>query len=62
MASGCGHANGANGAAAVTNLAFTKFLFVIGRADDEAQKYRHCRRSVGSGVLPARHRYFSVSA
>jgi chlorite dismutase len=36
MASGCGQGPGANGSSAVANLAFTKFLFVIARAEDDA--------------------------
>ena len=49
MGSGCGQGNGsANGAAAATNLAFTKFLFVIARADDDAHGAR--LRTAGGNV------------
>jgi len=41
MGSGCGQGNGsANGNGVSTNLAYTKFLFVVARADDEAQAAR----------------------
>jgi len=40
MGSGCGQGNGQNGAGATANLAFTKFLFVIARADDDAHGSR----------------------
>jgi hypothetical protein len=48
MGSGCGQGNGANGAAASTNLAFTKFLFVIARADDDAHGAR--LRAAGGNI------------
>jgi hypothetical protein len=49
MGSGCGQGNGtANGAAAATNLAFTKFLFVIARADDDAHGAR--LRTAGGNI------------
>ena len=41
MGSGCGQATGsANGTNVATNLAFTKFLFVIARAEDDAHGAR----------------------
>ena len=41
MGSGCGQGNGtANGNGLASNLAFTKFLFVIARADDDAHGAR----------------------
>jgi hypothetical protein len=46
MANGCGQ--GANGAAPGTNLAFTKFLFVIARADDDAHGAR--LRTAGGNI------------
>jgi hypothetical protein len=48
MGSGCGQANGANGAGVTTNLAFTKFLFVIARADDDAHGAR--LRAAGGNI------------
>ena len=47
MGNGCGQGNGANGAGATSNLAFTKFLFVIARSDGAA----HSRlRTAGGNV------------
>jgi hypothetical protein len=48
MGSGCGQGNGANGGAVSTNLAFTKFLFVIARADDDAHGAR--LRAAGGNI------------
>lgn len=49
MGSGCGQGNGgANGSGAATNLAFTKFLFVIARADDDAHGAR--LRTAGGNI------------
>jgi hypothetical protein len=48
MGSGCGQGNGANGAGATSNLAFTKFLFVIARADDDAHGAR--LRTAGGNI------------
>jgi len=49
MGSGCGQGNGnPNGASVATNLAFTKFLFVIARADDDAHGAR--LRAAGGNV------------
>ena len=49
MGSGCGQANGgANGSNVATNLAFTKFLFVIARADDDAHGSR--LRTAGGNI------------
>jgi hypothetical protein len=48
MGSGCGQGNGANGAGASSNLAFTKFLFVIARADDDAHGAR--LRTAGGNI------------
>jgi chlorite dismutase len=46
---GCGQGNGsANGAAAATNLAFTKFLFVVAQADDDAHGAR--LRTAGGNI------------
>lgn len=47
MANGCGQGS-ANGAAPGTNLAFTKFLFVIARADDDAHGAR--LRTAGGNI------------
>lgn len=46
MGSGCGQANGTTNAA--TNVAFTKFLFVIARADDDAHGAR--LRTAGGNI------------
>ena len=49
MGSGCGQGNGAvTGSAPNSNLAFTKFLFVIARADDDAHGAR--LRTAGSNI------------
>jgi len=48
MGSGCGQGNGANGAGATSNLAFTKFLFVVARADDDAHGAR--LRTAGGNI------------
>jgi hypothetical protein len=40
MGNGCGQGTGANGSGVSTNLAYTKFLFVIARADDGAHGAR----------------------
>ena len=48
MGSGCGQGNGANGNGATANLAFTKFLFVIARADDDAHGAR--LRAAGGNI------------
>jgi hypothetical protein len=48
MGSGCGQGNGANGTGATSNLAFTKFLFVIARADDDAHGAR--LRAAGGNI------------
>lgn len=49
MGSGCGQGNGgANGTAVTANLAFTKFLFVIARADDDAHGAR--LRTAGGNI------------
>lgn len=49
MGSGCGQGNGnGNGAAVATNLAFTKFFFVIARADDDAHGAR--LRTAGGNI------------
>lgn len=49
MGSGCGQGNGnGNGTAVSTNLAFTKFLFVIARADDDAHGAR--LRTAGGNI------------
>jgi chlorite dismutase len=49
MGSGYGQGNGsANGTAVATNLAFTKFLFVIARADDDAHGAR--LRTAGGNI------------
>jgi hypothetical protein len=46
---GCGQGNGnGNGAAVTSNLAFTKFLFVIARADDDAHGAR--LRTAGGNI------------
>jgi hypothetical protein len=45
MGSGCGQANGTNVA---SNLAFTKFLFVVARAEDDAHGAR--LRAAGSNI------------
>ena len=38
---GCGHGNGSgNGTCGATNLAFTKFLFIVAQADDDAHGAR----------------------
>ena len=46
MGTGCGHQANGNGAAA--NLAYTKFLFVVARADDETHSAR--LRTAGSHI------------
>jgi len=49
MGNGCGQGNGnANGNGASTNLAFTKFLFVVARADDDAHAVR--LRTAGGNI------------
>jgi hypothetical protein len=49
MGSGCGEGNGnANFTSVATNLAFTKFLFVIARADDDAHGAR--LRTAGGNI------------
>ena len=51
MGSGCGEGNGnghANGSSVATNLAFTKFFFVIARADDDAHGAR--LRAAGGNI------------
>lgn len=49
MGSGCGQGNGAaNGNAVTANVAFTKFLFVIARADDDAHGAR--LRTAGGNI------------
>ena len=48
MGHGCGQGIGANGAGTSSNLAFTKFLFVIARADDDAHGSR--LRSAGGNI------------
>jgi hypothetical protein len=48
MGSGCGQGNGANGSGASTNLAFTKFLFVIAKAEDDAHGAR--LRTAGGNI------------
>jgi hypothetical protein len=49
MGSGCGQGNGnANGNGVTTNLAYTKFLFVIARADDDAHGAR--LRTAGGNI------------
>ena len=48
MGSGCGRGNGANGSGATANLAFTKFMFVIARADDDAHGAR--LRTAGGNI------------
>ena len=49
MGSGCGQGNGnANGNGVASNLAFTKFLFVIARADDDAHGAR--LRTAGGNI------------
>jgi len=46
---GCGQGNGgANGTSVATNLAFTKFLFVVARADDDAHGAR--LRAAGGNI------------
>jgi hypothetical protein len=47
MGTGCGHQQ-TNGSGATANLAYTKFLFVIARADDEAHGAR--LRIAGSNI------------
>jgi hypothetical protein len=46
MGNGCGQ--GANGAGAVTNLAYTRFLFVVPRTDDDAHGAR--LRTAGANI------------
>jgi hypothetical protein len=48
MPSGCGQGSGPNGAGTTGNLAFTRFLFVIARADDDAHGAR--LRNAGSNI------------
>ncbi len=49
MGNGCGQGGGgANGTAVTTNLAFTRFLFVIARADDDAHGAR--LRTAGGNI------------
>ncbi|MEY4094417.1 MAG: hypothetical protein RLZZ53_1616 [Acidobacteriota bacterium] len=48
MGSGCGQGNGANGSGASTSLAFTKFLFVIAKAEDDAHGAR--LRTAGGNI------------
>jgi hypothetical protein len=49
MGSGCGQGNGCtNGGAVTANVAFTKFLFVIARADDDAHGAR--LRAAGGNI------------
>ena len=49
MGSGCGQpSGGANGTGVLTNVAFTKFLFVVARADDDAHGSR--LRTAGSNI------------
>lgn len=49
MGSGCGQGNGStNGSPSSTNLAYTKFLFVIARADDDAHGTR--LRTAGGNI------------
>lgn len=49
MGSGCGQPNGgANGTGVLTNVAFTKFLFVVARADDDAHGSR--LRTAGGNI------------
>ena len=48
MGNGCGQGNGANGACATSNLAFTKFLFVTARAEDDAHGAR--LRTAGGNI------------
>jgi chlorite dismutase len=49
MGSGCGQGNGnANGTGGAMNVAFTKFLFVIARADDDAHGAR--LRTAGGNI------------
>ena len=48
MGSGCGQGNAANGAGVLSNVAFTKFLFVIARADDDAHGAR--LRTAGGNI------------
>lgn len=50
MGNGCGQGHGhANGAAVATNLAFTKFMFVIARSDDDAHGAR--LRAAGGNIV-----------
>jgi hypothetical protein len=51
MGSGCGQ--GGNGAAATTNLAYTRFLFVIARTDDDAHgaKLRAAGANIARGFF-----------
>jgi hypothetical protein len=49
MGSGCGQGNGnANGNGVSTNLAYTKFLFVVARTDDDAHAVR--LRTAGGNI------------
>jgi chlorite dismutase len=49
MGSGCGQANGSpNGTNVATNLAFTKFMFVVARAEDDAHGAR--LRTAGGNI------------
>jgi hypothetical protein len=48
MGSGCGQGNPTNGTGVLSNLAFTKFLFVIARADDDAHGAR--LRTAGGNI------------
>ena len=48
MGSGCGQGHPTNGAGVLSNVAFTKFLFVIVRADDDAHGAR--LRTAGGNI------------
>jgi hypothetical protein len=48
MGSGCGQGHPTNGAGVLSNVAFTKFLFVIARADDDAHGAR--LRTAGGNI------------
>jgi hypothetical protein len=48
MGNGCGQGNGGNGSGVATNLTFTKFLFVIAQAEDDAHGAR--LRTAGGNI------------
>ena len=48
MGSGCGQGNGHANGCVTSNLAFTKFLFVVARTDDDAHASR--LRTAGGNI------------